>query len=356
MKAARLYDRRDVRVETVADPSDQLAAHDVLVHNRWCGICGTDLHEYAAGPIFIPREPHPYTGAKLPQIIGHEYGGTVLAVGSAVTGVAVGDRVSIQPLIAPRDDYYGRRGQYQLSERLGIVGLTWAWGGMAEYSVVNDYNVFRMPDGVSDEQAALVEPTAVVVYAAERGGIRPGSSVLVTGAGPIGQLQVLAARAAGASRIFLSDTNDNRLRLAKQVLPDVITVNPKTDDAVAAVRDRTEGHVGVDVALECVGSEAALSDCISAVRRQGVVVQVGLHVGRPAVDGFTITFKDIDVRGSWCYSTLMWPRVASLIETGILPAQKVVTKRIVLDDVVTEGFEALLDPADTELKILVDLA
>jgi len=124
MKAARLYDRRDVRVETVADPSDQLAAHDVLVHNRWCGICGTDLHEYAAGPIFIPREPHPYTGAKLPQIIGHEYGGTVLAVGSAVTGVAVGDRVSIQPLIAPRDDYYGRRGQYQLSERLGIVGLT----------------------------------------------------------------------------------------------------------------------------------------------------------------------------------------------------------------------------------------
>ncbi|CAA0108940.1 Sorbitol dehydrogenase [Starkeya nomas] len=356
MKAARFHGKRDVRVENLPEPDrDTLGPHEVLIRNRFCGICGTDLHEYAAGPIFIPTQPHPYTGAKLPQVLGHEYGGTVIAVGPEVSDVAPGDKVSVQPLVSPRDDYFGRRGLYQLSDKLGIVGLMWPWGGMAEYSVVNDYNVFRMPDSVSDEQAALIEPTAVAVYAADRGGVKPGSSVLVTGAGPIGQLQVLAARAAGASRIFLSDTNDNRLAMARQLLPDVITLNPKSDDVVEAIRDQTEGHVGVDVALECVGAEAALATCIEAVRRQGVVVQVGLHVGKPAVDGFTVTFKDIDVRGSWCYSTLMWPRVASMIGAGILPAEKVVTRRIRLDDVVRDGFEALLSPAGTELKILIDL-
>lgn len=356
MKATRFHGKRDVRVENVPEPdTSKLGPHDVLVKNRFCGICGTDLHEYASGPIFIPTEPHPYTGAKLPQTLGHEYGGTVIAVGAAVSEVAPGDKVSIQPLVSPRDDYYGKRGLYQLSDSLGIIGLMWPWGGMAEYSVVNDYNVFKMPDNVSDEQAALIEPTAVVVYAAERGGVKPGSSVLVTGAGPIGQLQVLAARAAGASRIFLSDTNDNRLAMARQILPDIITLNPKSDKVVEAIRDQTDGHVGVDVALECVGAEAALATGIEAVRRQGTVVQVGLHVGKPAVDGFAVTFKDIDVRGSWCYSTLMWPRVASMIGAGILPAEKVVTRRIALDDVVADGFEQLLSPAGTELKILIDL-
>lgn len=355
MKAARFHGKRDVRIERIPEPSQTLAPHDVLVRNRFCGICGTDLHEYASGPIFIPTTPHPYTGAALPQVLGHEYGGTVMAVGSAVENVRPGDRVSVQPLVSPRDDYYGKRGQYQLSEKLGIIGLMWPWGGMAEYSVVNDYNAFVMPETVSDAQAALIEPTAVVVYAAERGGVKPGDSVLVTGAGPIGQLQMLAARAAGASRIFLSDTNDSRLAMARQILPDVITLNPKSVAVVEAIRDQTEGHVGVDVALECVGAEAALSTCIEAVRRQGVVVQVGLHVGKPAVDGFTVTFKDIDVRGSWCYSTLMWPRVAAMIGAGILPAEKVVTRQIRLDDVVEHGFEALLSPAGEQLKILIDL-
>lgn len=354
MRAARFYDRRDVRVETTADPGERLGPHEVLIRNRFCGICGTDLHEYASGPIFVPKEPHPYTSAQLPQILGHEYGGVVEAVGAEVTNVAPGDRVSVQPLVSPRDDYFGRRGLYQLSSSLAIVGLSWPWGGMAERSVVNDYNVFKMPDQLSDEQCALIEPAAVVVYACDRGGVKAGSSVLITGAGPIGQLQVLACRAAGASRIFLSDVNDNRLAMAEAMLPGLITLNPRRDDVARIVAEQTEGGVGVDVALECVGHAGALSDCIKAVRRQGVVVQVGLHVGDAPLDGFTLTFKDIDLRGSWCYSTLMWPRVASMVAAGIFPVEKVVTRKIGLADVVADGFEALLDPGGTQLKILID--
>jgi (R,R)-butanediol dehydrogenase/meso-butanediol dehydrogenase/diacetyl reductase len=355
MKSVRFHAARDVRVDSVAAPPDRPAPGQVLVRNRFCGICGTDLHEYVAGPIFIPREPHPYTGASGPQILGHEFGGTVVAVGDGVTTVKPGDRVSIQPLIAPRDDHFGRRGLYQLSDQLGLVGLSWAWGGMAEYSLLNDYNVFRMPDAVTDEQSALIEPAAVAVYAIDRSGLRAGESALITGAGPIGALTMLAARAAGASRIFISDTNDNRLRMMRDILPDCVTINPGTENLVEAVRDRTEGHVGADVALECVGHGGALADCVNAVRRQGTVVQVGLHVKPAAVDGFAITFKDIDLRGSWTYPTQSWPRVASMVEAGIFPVEKVVTKRIALDDVVSQGFEALLDPAASQLKILIDI-
>jgi (R,R)-butanediol dehydrogenase/meso-butanediol dehydrogenase/diacetyl reductase len=210
MQVARFHAARDIRVEDVVEPKAELGPGEVLVKNRFAGICGTDLHEYVAGPIFIPRTPHSYTGAHAPQILGHEFSGVVEAVGKMVTSVKPGDEVSLQPMVSPRDDYYGQRGHYQLSEQLAIIGLSHPWGGFAEYCVVNDYNAVPIPPSLGLERAALIEPTAVAVYATDRGEVRAGSSVLVVGAGPIGQLQILAARAAGASQIFLADINENR--------------------------------------------------------------------------------------------------------------------------------------------------
>ena len=355
MKALRFHAAKDARLETVPDPSGELQAKQILVKNKICGICGSDLHEYAAGPIFIPTQPHPYTGASGPQILGHEYGGEVVAVGREITHVNPGDRVSIQPFISPRDDFYGKLGLYQLSEQLAVVGLSWPWGGMAEYSVLNDYNVFRVPDQISDEQSALFEPTAVAIHAVDRSGIGVGSSILIVGAGPIGALSMLAAHAAGATQIFISDTNDNRLALVKQILPACITINPKQGELLNIIRDLTIGNVGVDAALECVGNDFALNDCIAAVRRQGVVVQVGLHMRPASIDCMSITFKEIDLRGSMGYPTTIWPRISSIIASGIFPADKIVTRRIDLTQAVEQGFEALLDPTGQDLKILIDV-
>jgi (R,R)-butanediol dehydrogenase / meso-butanediol dehydrogenase / diacetyl reductase len=120
------------------------------------------------------------------------------------------------------------------------------------------------------------------------------------------------------------------------------------------LRDLTIGHIGVDVAFECVGQRRALGSCIAAVRPQGVVVQVGLHVGPAEIDAYAITRKDIDLRGSWCYSTLMWPRVAAIFASDIMQPELIVTKRVTLDAIVHDGFEALLDPAGDQLKILVE--
>ncbi len=127
MKAVRFHAAKDIRVEDVPAPSQKLGPTDVLIKPLVTGICGTDLHEYIAGPIVTPQAPHVYTGASNPQILGHEFSAVVADKGSAVSNVKVGDRVSIQPLISPRDDYYGRRGLYHLSEKMGCVGLSWAW-------------------------------------------------------------------------------------------------------------------------------------------------------------------------------------------------------------------------------------
>lgn len=356
MRSLRFHASKDLRLDELPDPERTPPPGQVRLRNTYCGICGTDLHEYAYGPIFIPTEPHPFTGASGPQTLGHEFGGVVEAVGEGVHRVEPGDRVSVQPLVMPRQgDYYADRGLFHLSGELALVGLSWAHGGMSDASVVNEYNVEPIPDTLSDEEAALVEPTAVAVYSCDRGGVTAGNSVLVTGAGPIGMLTLMAARAAGATRLFLSDINDVRLAFAREILSEVVTINPKRENTGDVVRESTEGRVGCDVALECVGNEQALKDCLSAVRKQGTIVQTGLHPHENPLDWFQLTFKDVDLRGAWAYPTHYWPRVIDLIATGRIPAKRIVTKKVSLDDAVADGFDALLDPAGEQMKILIDL-
>ncbi|MDQ0469903.1 2,3-butanediol dehydrogenase [Labrys wisconsinensis] len=353
MRAVRFHDRRDIRVEDVPGPQGPLKDGDVLIRPIVCGICGTDLHEYVAGPIVTPAEPHRYTGARLPQILGHEFSAEVLDTGKAVTNVRPGDRVSIQPLVSPRDDYYGRRGLFHLSENLGCVGLSWAWGGMAERAVVNDYNVFKVPDAVSDVQAAMIEPAAVALYAVDRGGVQAGSTVLLSGLGPIGALTLLACRAAGASTIIVAEPNPNRRALAGRLVPDALVVDPKAVDVAAFVREHSEDGVGVDVAIECVGLEASLNSCAKAVRRRGRVVQVGLHTRPAAIDAMLWALKDITIEATWCYPTTVWPRIAGMIAAGLYPVEAIVTSTIDPEHVVARGFDELLDPSGRNMKILV---
>jgi (R,R)-butanediol dehydrogenase/meso-butanediol dehydrogenase/diacetyl reductase len=355
MKAVRYYGQGDIRVEDVAAPKD-FGPKQIKVRPLTCGICGTDLHEFAAGPIVTPKAPHKFTGAILPQILGHEFSAEVLETGADVRHVRRGDRISIQPLIMPLDDYYSRRGMNHLSPSMACVGLSWAWGGMAETAVINDYNAVQIPDGVTDEQGAMVEPAAVALYGVDRARIVAGSSVLITGAGPIGALTVLAAYAAGATKIFVSEPNPNRRRLIESLGVTEAVLDPTKDNVVEVIRDATDEGVGVDSAIEAVGNEAALNLCVDAVRNRGTVVQLGLHVKRASIDAALWAMKDITAEGIWCYPITIWPRVISLIESGKLPVEKIVTARIGADDVVDKGFRTLLDPSGKQMKILVKVA
>ena len=273
MRAAVFHGAHDIRVEDV-DAPDSPGPGEVLLRPSWCGICGTDLHEYAMGPIVIPAAPHRLNGSQLPQILGHEFSAEIVEVGREVTNVTVGQRVSVMPLLFCGECYYCRRGLNHLCVSMACIGLSFGWGGIAELAVVPATHVSVLPDDVTDLQGALVEPAAVAAYGVDTAGVAPGDTVLVTGAGPIGALAALYASAAGAN-VVVSEVNPVRAALARSL--DVGEVlDPSEVDPAAWIKDRNDG-IGFDAVIECSGNERALQTAVAAVRSGGRISQTGLH-------------------------------------------------------------------------------
>lgn len=350
MQALRFHAARDLRIEEVREPSEP-GVGEVVVRVATCGICGTDLHEYVAGPIVTPVEPHPLTGAQNPQILGHEFAGDVVAVGPGVTRVAEGDRVAIMPLAYCGQCAYCRRGLQHLCATMACVGLSHAWGGMAELATVAEYQVVRLPDGVTHRQGALIEPTAVAAYGVERGGVGPGDRVLVTGAGPIGALAALCARAAGASNVYVSEPNPARRTRAEQL--GVATVlDPSSIDVPEYLRDHSDG-LGVDVAIECSGHPNGFATAIRSLRRRGTLAQTGLFVGEASVEPMLWALNDLTIVGTWCYWVYDFDRIAAQIAAGDLPVERVVTSNVTLDGA-PDAFARLASGTADEIKVLVD--
>src|SRR5258707_1364557 len=186
MLAVRLHGNRDLRVDEMPEP-DSVGPGQLRVMPQWCGICGTD---------------------------GHEFSAVVAETGAGVRDLRAGDRVAVLPHVFCGSCYYCLRGRQGLCSSLRLTGVTWPWGGLAEQAVVPASQAVRLPDEVSFEQAAVLEPLATVVHGVERSGLRPGDNVLITGGGPIGQLAVLAAAAAGAGQIFVSEPQAPRRAVA----------------------------------------------------------------------------------------------------------------------------------------------
>ena len=350
MRALRFHAARDLRIEDVTEPQDP-GQGEVVVRVATCGICGTDLHEYAAGPIVTPVEPHPLTGAQNPQILGHEFAGDVVAVGPGVTRVAEGDRVSIMPLAYCGACAYCRRGLQHLCATMACVGLSHDWGGMAELATVAEYQVVPLPDEVSYRQGALIEPTAVAAYGVERAGVGPGDKVLVTGAGPIGALAALCARSAGASTVYVSEPNAAR-RARAEALGVATVLDPTTVDVPELLRDESDG-LGVDVAIECSGHPNGFSAAIASLRRRGTLAQTGLFVGEASVEPMLWALNDLTIVGTWCYWVYDFDRIAAQIATGDLPVERVVTSEVDLDGA-PDAFARLASGAADEIKVLVE--
>src|SRR5436305_6681113 len=350
MQALRFHTARDLRVEDVPEPGEP-GEDEVVVRVATCGICGTDLHEYAAGPIVTPVEPHPLTGAQNPQILGHEFSGDVVAVGSAVTRVSAGDRVAVMPLAYCGHCAYCRRGFQHLCSTMGCVGLSHPWGGMAELAAVAAHQVVRLPEEVSYRQAALIEPTAVAAYGVERAGVAPGDSVLITGAGPIGALAALCAYAAGAARVYVSEPNPAR-RARAEALGVAVVVDPTSTDLPALLREETDG-LGVDVAIECSGQPTGFASAVASLRRRGTLAQTGLFVGEASVEPMLWSLNDLTIVGTWCYWVYDFDRIASQIAAGSLPVERVITSNVALDDS-PDAFARLASGSAGEIKVLVD--
>lgn len=349
MKAAVFHGAKDIRVEQIAEPGD-LGPGDVRLKPHYCGICGTDLHEYAMGPIVIPSKPHALNGSVLPQVLGHEFSAEILEVGSQVKNLAVGDRVSVMPLLFCGNCYYCRRGLNHLCQSMACVGLSFQWGGIAEQAVVPATHVNKLHDNMSMRAGALVEPTAVAAYGVDRAGVRPGDTVLITGAGPIGALASIYAEHLGA-QVFVSEINPHRQKMMES-LGIATLLDPSKTDVVEEIKAAT-GGIGVDQVIECSGNERALQTALSAVRKHGTISQTGLHTKPAAIDPMILSEHDISLIGTWCYPVTDWPRIIDLIGRVGLPVEKVVTKDIDIEDIVNDGFETLLSPTGDQVKVLI---
>lgn len=349
MRAAVWRKAKDLRVETVEVPPIR-DPHAVRVKVAACGICGSDLHEYAAGPIFVPVDaPHPISGEKAPIIMGHEFAGEIVETGPAVTRVKVGDRVAIEPILSPNKDGAYLMERYNLSPLLGFHGLSGGGGGFSEYTVVGEHMVHVMPDELSFEQGALVEPAAVALHAVRQSRLQAGDTAAVFGAGPIGLMVVEALKAAGASRIYVVELSATRRAKAEQL--GAIGLDPAAQDVVAEIQAGSGG--GVDYAFEVTGIPKVLAQCIHATHPGGDVVVVSIWESEASFNPNDLVIKERTMRGIIAYRHV-YPAVMALMRRGFFRAEDFVTDRIKLDDVVERGFERLM--ADkSQIKILVTM-
>jgi len=347
MKAAVWHKAKDLRVEQVDEPSVR-DPHEVKVRVQACGICGSDLHEYAAGPIFIPVEqPHPISEDKAPIVMGHEFSGEVVEVGGKVRRVQVGDRVAIEPIYAPHRDGAYLDEKYNLTPLLGFHGLSGGGGGLAEFTVVGEHMVHRLPEELSAEQGALVEPAAVGLHAVRQSSLKAGDTAAVFGAGPIGLVVIEALKAAGASRIFAVELSEARKAKAAALGAEVL--DPGAGDVVGEIAERSRG--GVDFAFEVTGIPEVLRQSLHSTHAGGETIIVSIWETEASFQPNDLVIRERTMKGIIAYRHI-YPAVIALMEKGYFRAEELVTKRISLEEVVTEGFDVLLEDK-SHIKIMV---
>ena len=349
MRAARFHGRKDIRIED--RPVPELRAGAVAIDVAWCGICGTDLHEYLEGPIFIPAEghPHPLTHEAEPVTMGHEFSGTVSALGEGVSDLTVGENVVVEPYTVCGTCAPCRTGHYNLCTSMGFIGLAGGGGGLSEKIVVDRRWVHPIGDIPLDE-AALIEPLSVGHHAFVRSGATAGDVALVGGAGPIGLLLAAVLKAEGLT-VIMTELSEARKAMAMATGVADHVIDPSTQDVVARVRELT-GDAGADVGFECSSSNAVLDQLFDAVRPAGVIVNVSIW-GKPAViDMQKLVLKEIDLRGTIAY-VRDHPATIRLVQEGKVKLAPFITARISLEHLIDEGFDTLIHHNDTAVKILV---
>ena len=296
MRAVRFYGQEDLRLEDIAEPA--AGPGEVKVRNAFNGICGSDLHCYfnPASLGFDFSAPHPLTGATLPQVFGHEFSGTVVEVGSGVTGVNEGDRVAVWPMHS-----CGKCPACEIDldtscRTLAVQGINSQGGGMSEFTTVQAGKVFVLPDGVDLFTGALVEPLATCWHAVRRAGVHAGQTALVAGAGPVGVGLWFALQEHGIDPVVVEPVAERRAVLSALGARHVVA----PADAPDVVADLTHGR-GVDVAFEAAGVGAAFSASLAALTPRGVLVVVALHEGEFGFNPIGMVFAENAVLGSLAY-------------------------------------------------------
>jgi len=335
MQAGVYLGKEDIQVKSW--PTPQPGAGEVLIRVRYAGICGTDMMIYSGKhPRVVP-----------PRVLGHEVFGSIVEANPPLDATwKNGTRVAVYPLISCGTCAPCREANAHVCEKLGLLGID-TDGGFAEYVKAAPNQLVPVPDAVTDEQAALVEPLSVAVHVVRTSGFRAGDTALVIGAGPIGNLIAQVLRAAGARAVIVSEVKLFRREFAQRVGFPV--VDPSTEDLRAALL-RIVGEAFVDRVYEATGAPPAYRDAVQSCKVRGEIVLVGLPKSPPEVDVLNLVFKEIQTTGARVYARKDYFGALALLERHAVDVEPLITDRLALKDA-DLGFRKMHE-ADTSLKIL----
>ncbi|OJI96481.1 hypothetical protein ASPVEDRAFT_122654 [Aspergillus versicolor CBS 583.65] len=360
MLALRLHGRKDIRLDTV--PIPECLPNQVRVRVAYCGICGSDIHEYDAGPILAPQqeETNPHSGATLPVILGHEMSGIIIEVGADVEGISTGKKVVVNPLLADSQIQAEActsclRGSFNTCKRSTYYGINAQGGGFSGEICVNATNIVAVPDSVSLRAAALAEPLAVACHMIERSGFSPDDNILILGAGPIGLALLMLLRSKGAKKILVSEVSELRIEHARRLGADVV-INPLQGDkgsnpVLKEVSDFT--GEGVDIAFDASGLQTTLNTAIASVRPGGTIFNVAIHEKPLSVNLNDLSLQEKRLTGGICYLKRDFEEILALQGSGRLPAEEMITSIVPLSDIVKGGFHELMVHKAKHVKILI---
>jgi L-iditol 2-dehydrogenase len=326
MKAIVYYGIKDIRIEQIPVPA--CGEKEIRLKVDACAVCGTDLKTYYHGN---PR-------IKAPNVMGHEFTGLVETIGNEVTGFALDERIVMATSVACHQCTYCKMSYYNLCDDLRPMGFSYA-GGMAEYVTIpqralDNGHVIKVPDTIIAEHAALAEPLSCAVNACQNANVKRGDRVVISGAGPLGIMNLCVARTLGASQIILAEISAARLEQARQFDCDLL-VNPAEEDLAARVKQATDG-LGADVVIVAAPAAAPQEAALDLVRKRGsVCLFASLPADKSALnmDSRKIHYGEIRVVGTSDSTPAHVKKAVELLGGDDFPAAKIATHVLALDDI-----------------------
>ncbi len=344
MKAAVLHKPNEMRVEETEVPS--INPDEMLVKVKACAICGTDIRIYHGTKT---------RGIHYPSVIGHEISGVVEACGDRVQGFNEGDRVSICPVIPCGVCYACQRGMDNICLNRTAIGYEYD-GGFQEYVripavAIQQGNIFKAPPGLSFEVLAIIEPLACCYNGNRRSQIKPGDTVVIMGAGPIGLMHLQLARQAGATKIIISEPSGERRALAGEMGADMC-VNPQEGDLTEAVLKETQG-LGADVTVLAIGVPALINEAFEMTRKQGSVNLFAGYAGKgdATIEANLVHYNELNVTGTASAARWHFHEAMKLVSSGRIDLEKLITHRLPLEEI-HKALETVLEGKGMKVVVI----
>lgn len=322
-------------------PVPEIKDGQVLVRIRRIGVCGSDIHVY--------HGKHPYT--TYPVVQGHEVCGEIVKVADDVTGLKPGDTVTIQPQVVCGECYPCRNGRYNICESLKVMGFQ-TTGMASEYFAVDAKKVLKLPEGLSFDLGAMIEPLAVAVHALRRCEDIKGKKILVLGAGPIGNLVAQSAKGMGASEVMITDVSEYRLEVAKKCGIDHCINSQKED--IGKVLIEKFGPDKADIILECVGIEATMDQAINNARKGSDIIVVGVFPSKGYVDMGLVQDRELRLIGTLMYREEDYIKAIELVQDGKVNLEPLISNHFSFKDY-KKAYEYIQEKGEYAMKVIISL-